>query len=308
VLAIAAQQAELAERFVIPFADDAIVRRILDKSTLYRAAREAGVPIPRTCDTRLLDDAAAMAEVGLPCVLKPAAKRPFYDAIGANLFVVETPAEFSAWRQQGEDFGMLAQELIPATADDYVTVGLAVGPDGQALGSYVGQRLEIAPAGFGTTCLARGIDLPELEAQALAIVQRFGYWGIAEVEFLRDPRSGVFTLLDLNTRPWKWIGLPIAAGVDLPGLLYAAALGRPVAIPERRPDLMWTSLKDYVPLRARGEAMQPGDPIGRERWLQLIAGAPEATAIDAILDRADPEPAYRALQGVFGLYQYSCPC
>ncbi|HEU5430969.1 MAG TPA: hypothetical protein VFU81_04865 [Thermomicrobiales bacterium] len=308
VLAISAHRAELDGRFIAPFADDRIVRRILDKSELYRAAREAGIPIPRTADTRLVADAAAMAEVGLPCVLKPAAKRPFYDAVGANLFVVHTPAEFAARREQGAAFGMLAQELIPATADDYVTVGLTAAPNGHVLGSYVGQRLEIAPAGFGTTCLARGVDLPELEAQAVAIVQQLGYWGIAEVEFLRDPRDGGFKLLDLNTRPWKWIGLPIAAGVDLPGLLYAAALGRPIPTPERRLDLLWTSLKDYVPLRARGEAMQPGDPIGRERWLQLIAGAPDATVVDAILDRDDPEPSYRALQGIFGLHQYSCPC
>jgi D-aspartate ligase len=203
---------------------------------------------------------------------------------------------------------MLAQERIPATADDYVTVGLAVGPDGQVLGSYVGQRLEIAPAGFGTTCLARGVEQPDLEAQAIAVVGRLGYWGIAEVEFVRDPRDGIFKLLDLNTRPWKWIGLPIAAGVDLPGLLYAAALARPTAVPERRSNHLWISLKDYLPLRARGEAMQPGDPVGRARWLELIAGTPEATIVDAILDRADPEPAYRALHGVFGLSQYSCPC
>src|SRR5689334_20778884 len=153
VLAVSAHRAELDDRFIVPFAADDVVRRILDKSALYRAARDADIPIPRTCDTRHVADAEGIADIGLPCVLKPAAKRPFYDAIGANLFVVDTPAEFTSRRRQGDAFGMLAQELIPATADDYVTVGLAAGPDGQVLGSYVGQRLEIAPVGFGTTCL-----------------------------------------------------------------------------------------------------------------------------------------------------------
>ena len=308
VLALSAHRAELEEAFVLPFAGDAVVRRLLDKSVLYPEANAAGVPVPRTLDTRGLDDERVMAEIGLPCVLKPAAKRPFYDAFGTNLFVVETAGKFVRRRREGEAFGMLAQEVLPATGDDYVTVGAVLAPGGRALGTFVGQRLEIYPPGFGTTCLARGIEQPELEAHAVAILRRLGYYGIAEVEFLRDPRDGRFKLLDVNTRPWKWIGLPVAAGVDLPWLAYAEVTGQPSEPVERRSDMIWVSLKDYVPLRARGEAMQRADPLGRERWLRLISGQVGDGITDAILDPADPEPFYRVLQTAFGEGRYSCPC
>jgi D-aspartate ligase len=308
VLALSAHRRDLERAFVFPFAEDAIVRRILDKSELYAAAEAAGIPYPRTVDTRVADEKTALAEIGVPCVLKPAAKRPFYDAFGVNLFTPRTEEEFRRRRKEGERFGMLAQELIPATGNDYVTVGAAIAPGGEALGTFVGQRLEIYPAGFGTTCLARAVSEPELEAHAVEVLRRLGYHGIAEVEFLRDPRDGVFKLLDINTRPWKWVGLPIAAGIDLPWLVYAEATGLPREPSARCEDVFWVSIKDYVPLRARGEAMQDEDPIGRERWLKLISGQVGDGIIDGILDPADPEPFYRVIQATFGQHRYSCPC
>ena len=308
VLALSAHRERLERSFLFPFAEDAVVRGLLDKSVLYRAAAASGVPFPRTLDTREADDDRVLAEIGVPCILKPAAKRPFYDAFEANLFVVEDAEAFATRRREGDAFGMLAQEIVPAAGDGYVTVAAALGRGGRVLGTFVGQRLEIFPPGFGTTCLARGVVEPELEERAVAILRRLGYHGIAEVEFLRDPRDGVFKLLDVNTRPWKWIGLPVAAGVDLPWLAYAEATGEPIAPSERRDDVLWVSVKDYVPLRARGDAMQAVDPLGKERWLDLIAGRVGDGVVDAILDPADPEPFYRALRSVFGEGRYSCPC
>ncbi len=308
VLAISAHREELEQYFVLPFAEDAVIRRILDKSELYAEAARASIPFPRTVDTREAGPEQALAEVGLPCILKPAAKRPFYDEFGENLFRVESAEEFRQRVEQGERYGMLAQEILPATANDYFTVGAALAPDGRVLATYVGQRLEIYPAGFGTTCLAQGVEQPELEAHAVAILQRLGYHGIAEVEFLRDPRDGEFKLLDLNTRPWKWIGLPIAAGVDLPWLVYAATTGEVPGPVERKNEMLWVSLKDYIPLRAQGQAMQSTDFVGRERWLQIISGQLTEGVTAAIFDPADPEPFYRAMQGVFGERRYSCPC
>src|SRR6478609_8970332 len=223
VLAMNAHRERLEQFFLFPFADDATVRRILDKSELYREAAALGVPIPRSLDARETTTEEMLAQIGVPSILKPAAKRPFYDAFGVNLFTPKTEDEF-------------------------------------------GQRLEIYPAGFGTTCLAKAIAEPELEAHAISVLQRLGYYGIAEVEFLRDPRDGEFKLLDINTRPWKWVGLPIASGVELPWLVYATRLGLAIEPAARRDNLVWVSVKDYIPLRARGEAMQPGDPIGKDRW------------------------------------------
>jgi predicted ATP-grasp superfamily ATP-dependent carboligase len=308
VLALNAHREQLEQFFIFPFAGDEIVRDILDKSVLYRAASKLGVPIPKSLDTREHSLETVLAEIGVPSILKPAAKRPFYDAFGINLFTPKTEDEFKRQLSEGGTFGMIAQEIIPATFNDYVTVAVALAPGGRVLGSFAGQRLEIFPAGFGTTCLAKPVDQPELEARAITVLQQLDYHGIAECEFLRDPRTGEFNLLDINTRPWKWIGLPIASGVELPWQIYAEATGQTAKPAIRRNDLVWVSVKDYVPLRASGQAMQPGDPIGKERWLSLISGQLGDGIIDAILDPSDPEPFYRALLNAFGEGQYSCPC
>jgi predicted ATP-grasp superfamily ATP-dependent carboligase len=308
VLALNADRERLERYFIFPFAGDEIVRDILDKSVLYRTAEKLGVPIPRSLDTREHSVETVLAKIGVPSILKPAAKRPFYDAFGANLFTPKSEDELKQRIAEGEAFGMIAQEIIPATPNDYITVAVALAPDGRVLGSFAGQRLEIYPAGFGTTCLAKPVQQPELEARAVSVLQQLRYYGIAECEFLRDPRTGEFNLLDINTRPWKWIGLPIASGVELPWLIYAEATGQSIEAAARRDDLIWVSIKDYIPLRAAGNTMQPGDPIGKERWLALISGRIGEGIIDAIYDPADPEPLHRALLNAFGEGQYSCPC
>jgi hypothetical protein len=54
--------------------------------------------------------------------------------------------------------------------------------------------------------------------------------------------------------------------------------------------------------------MQPLDPIGKERWLQLISGRAGDGVIDGIFDPADPEPFHTAPRSISGEGRYSCPC
>src|SRR5205823_279666 len=77
-----------------------------------------------------------------------------------------------------------------------------------------------------------------------------------EIEFVQDPESGRHLLLDVNTRSWKWIGLPVASGIDLPLLAYRDAVGAPFDAPPQRDGVRWTFLRDYVKLlRARANVM-----------------------------------------------------
>jgi hypothetical protein len=80
---------------------------------------------------------------------------------------------------------------------------------------YVGRKLEQFPPDFGTACLVDSRYVGEIVERGVDILRHFEYQGISEVEFIYDERDRDFKLLDINTRVWKWIGLPIRAGVEL---------------------------------------------------------------------------------------------
>jgi len=72
---------------------------------------------------------------------------------------------------------------------------------------------------------AVSMNIPELESISLKFLRSIGFEGIAEVEFMQDPRDGKFKLLEINPRIWGWHTLAIRSGADLPYILYQDLLG-----------------------------------------------------------------------------------
>ena len=315
VLGLGRHRARLEEYYDIPFADEATVERILDKKSLYAAAGALDIPAPRTWDLAEHDAARLAREVAYPCILKPREQRSFTERFGVKVIEIPDAAEFVDWARRTAGHGMLAQEIVPVTPDGFHSLCAYVAPGGAALGAFVGRKVEQYPAGFGTGCLVESAALPLLVERGARVLRALGYHGIAEVEFLYDPRDGEHKLLDVNTRVWKWIGLPIAAGVDLPWLAYATTIG-PLTVGQRvepvapRPDaLTWVYLKDYMALRRSGGAARADDSLSEAQWLALITGrAREAGVVEAVLDPDDPRPFYQLLQTEMEGSRYFCAC
>ncbi len=313
VLGLGRHRAQLEQYYDVPFAGEEVVTRILDKKTLYEAAHDLGVPIPRTWDLAQHDLAHLARELTYPCILKPREQRSFTDAFGVKVFEVASPDEFVTRARDAAAHGLLAQEIVPVTPDGFHSLCAYVAPGGEPLGLFVGRKLEQYPPGFGTGCLVDADPVPALAERGARVLRALDYHGIAEVEFLYDPRDGEHKLLDVNTRVWKWIGLPIAAGVDLPWLAYATTIGRaPDPVTPRSERHTWVYLKDYMALRKMGGAINGTNGTGgldEEQWLALIAGrAPDAGVVEAVLDPDDPRPFYRLLQTEMEGARYFCAC
>jgi len=60
-----------------------------------------------------------------------------------------------------------------------------------------------------------------------------------------DDEREEFLLLDVNTRPWKWIGMPVAAGANLPMAAYAAVTDAEYESSGVEPT-RWVYLRDYL--------------------------------------------------------------
>lgn len=300
----------------LPFAAGA-TDAVLDKVSLYGTAEDLGVPYPETYllretlpggeggdRLRTATADAAAEELGFPLVAKPARKRAFEEAVGTNVVEVGGADEYAevVAAARDHDIRLMAQERVPVTSGEDRSYVSYAPEAGDPLG-IVGRPQRYPPA-YGTSCLVERVETPAVERRARAVLGATDYYGISEAEFVHDRERDAYVLLDVNTRPWKWIGLPVQAGADLPYAAYADAVGADADRGAAR-DATWVYLPDYLRLAATD-----GDRLAAEEWTRLASGAfetdPGLTA--AVYAPSDPDPIVRLLSTEFGEGEYYCSC
>ena len=311
VVAISRHRERLERYYIFPFSGPEIVEPVLNKTSLYQAAERLGIPIPRTWYLAERHPEEVLPELAWPCVVKPAQQRLYYDAFGEKLRIAHDAGEFLRIVADAPGHELLAQEMIPTGPDTFYSLCSYVGRDGAAAGLFVGRKQAQYPPFSGTACLVDARWAPSVAERGARILAEFGYQGISETEFLFDPRDGEYKLLDLNTRVWKWIGLPIRCGVDLPWLAYADAVGEPV--PQSGPHtdgLQWVHVRDYVNLLRQDPTAAHGHTLSEDALLSLVDGSFEngGPVTDAVLSPSDPLPFVRLLQSELSRSRYYCAC
>jgi D-aspartate ligase len=307
VLAVNRHRAALETYFLIPFSDQTIVEPVLDKAQLYQRAQGLNIPIPRTWYLTSDTIEQVATELPYPCIVKPTEQRSFYDAFQEKAWRIHNPEELLAAVKRAGTHTLVAQEIVGQGLTDFYSVCSYIGHDGEAHGTFVGRKLEQYPPQFGTGCLVAAEQVASIAERGIQILKTFGYRGISEIEFIYDAHDGEHKLLDINTRVWKWIGLPIAAGVDLPWLAYTDSIGKPTHAEKVHDNLVWTYSKDYFTLRLSGLGTETAHYVPEKAWAELVAGHPEHI-VDAVIDADDPAPAARMLQNTLNPRSYFCAC
>ncbi|WP_137287310.1 carboxylate--amine ligase [Halorussus salinisoli] len=314
------------EGVTLPFADRETIDRVLDKESLYTVAERLDVPYPETYriaetdpaetggargpagdDRESVPAAEAAERLGFPLVVKPALKRKFSEAVGTNVIEVGDEAEFEdvVANAAAEGIRVMAQEKVPAVQGEDCSLASYVPETGEAV-TFVGNARVRYPLGYGTSCVVQRADEPDVKRNALSVLDETGYHGISEAEFLYDGDREEYVLIDVNTRPWKWISLPVQAGANLPLAAYADAVGEEYEADEVR-DARWVYLADYLKaLNTDGF----GDVLARNDWLSLVSGDFEASEdlTTGVYRPSDPAPAYQLLSTEFGTQEYYCSC
>ena len=304
----------------LPFAGSETLDDVLNKSALYAICERLGVPYPETY--RLEETAAAATRepdatvgeaadaLGFPLVVKPELKRDFEEAFGTNVIEVADREEFADVVAAASDEGIavMGQKRVEvATGRDH-SLASYVPPSGadDAL-AVVGNAAVRYPLNFGTSCLVETADEPTIEERALAVLDDAGYHGISESEFVYDGAREEFLLLDVNTRPWKWIGMPVAAGANLPMAAYASvtdATYESAGVESTR----WVYLRDYLSLLAGDDAFW--DQLSAADWRRLVSGAfeREGDLTTGVYRPSDPAPAAKLFETEFVDREYYCSC
>lgn len=302
----------------LPFSADRI-DDVLDKESLYGTAEALDIPYPETyrirevvTDGGVVDHAPetvsadeAAERLGFPLVIKPALKREFEAAIGTNVVEVEGKEEYMELVEEArrQDIRIMAQERVSVTAGEDRSYVSYTPPEDEPVG-VVGNPSRY-PMVYGTSCLVTRRETPMVERRARELLTSAGYHGISEAEFVHDGARDEYVLLDVNTRPWKWISLPVETGANLPYAAYSVAVGESYEV-ESIADGTWVYLPDYLALLSEGGT----DRLSQTQWRSLISGAfeTESGLTTGVYSPRDPGPTEQLLRTKFGQREYYCAC
>lgn len=303
----------------LPFPPETI-EPILDKEALYSTAAALDIPIPETYRIEETTTDASQSNgpptrttteitetLDFPMVIKPARKRQFEETIGSNVIEVSTEPELTNLITQCRDEGIriMAQrklDIQPGTDRSYVSY--IPRSDSPPLGC-IGRPTRYPPA-YGTACAVERVQDPLITDRSTSILTETSFHGISETEYIYDATNDEYLLLDINTRPWKWIGLPTQASINLPYAAYQDTLGK--SLPPTEPtNAKWLYLPDYI---QNLHSPPSTDILTKTDWEELLTGSfetnPQLTT--AVYSPTDPGPAYQLLQTLFSTDEYYCAC
>jgi D-aspartate ligase len=129
--------------------------------------------------------------------------------------------------------------------------------------SLTARRLRQYPVEFGSTSTyVATAHLPTVSAAAETFLRSIRHHGLVEIEFKHDHRDGLLKVLDVNPRPWNWLGLAEAAGVDFGAAISCTVSNQPVPKMTARDGVAWISAARDVVAAQRSGLLRPRAILG----------------------------------------------
>jgi D-aspartate ligase len=295
---LAQHRERLSEHYLVTIPRWEVVKFVYDKWLTHRLAKEREIPVPETYNPRNVEDLVSLT-LGFPVVLKPATGKRFMSATKKKAYRANDRQElihlYQSMAEIIDPSEILVQELIPGRAENLFSfVGLF--KQGVAVAGLSARRPRQHPMEFGrASTYVETVNVPELEALATQLLRGIAYSGLAEVEFMYDQRHGRFELIEVNPRIWGWHTIAIRAGLDLPYLAYADAVGKEVAVRPARESVKWVRLVTDVPTAVR-------EILARRLTLRQYLASMSGDTEFAVFSFSDPLPFIGDL--LLGPYNY----
>lgn len=197
---------EFPSDLVIPYESADKLLALANKAVSTEMAREAGVAVPKVYSSA---DMVKRYPVVLKTVIGNSAKGVFFPKTKDELLRLMDA-------HKGEE--MLLEEWIGGT--DYSVD--CVRWDGFCKTS-VYHALVTKTDGGGTTTQREMVDMPRLEAEAMKLLEAVDFHGVCGLDFRYNPETGRVAYIETNARFTGGLATPVAAGFDMPWVLYCLA-------------------------------------------------------------------------------------
>jgi D-aspartate ligase len=301
VFSLSRNKERLSKYYRLVTDDWETIQKIYDKSSLLEIAQESGVPIPETIYFTTADEVKAH-NITYPVLTKGREGLNFYKSLGRKAFLAHSENELREQLTLIESKVPLketfTQELIPSDGNNKTISFTAFCIKGEIKTHWTGLKLREHPIQFGTATCAKSVWIPEVLHQSELLLRKLQYTGVCEVEYLLDPRTGTFKLIEINARTWLWVGLAKACGVDYAALLYYYAQGSDVNYPkEYKKDVYWFNpVTDFIYGLI---GMLKGVYQIRTLWSFLF----EKNKVNALFVKGDRKPGFIYLRNLFLFYK-----
>ncbi len=300
LLAILPVRARLSPA-IVPFPDAAAFSAVTDKERLLTEASRLGIAIPSQEIIRDIDGVGSIDASGLryPIVIKPA--RSVGERAGVRArFTVAYAADAAELQRR---LRALAPAAFPVLLQQRV-VGTGTGIfmllwNGKLKAQFAHERLCEKPPSGGESVYRESVAIDEeLRDRSLALLERFGWCGVAMVEYKRDSATGQPYLMEVNGRFWGSLQLAIDAGVDFPRLLVDCVLGDDdQQMPSYRLGVRsrwWWGQVDHLISRVRrtasGNSLPPNTRTVGRAFSDLVLGPLRRADYEEVLRWSDPGP------------------
>lgn len=301
----------LEKAYILPFASNSVMDAALNKDKLVDIAAECGIPFPGNFTLRGPEDVPALRDkLSFPAIAKPIyasqwRKKGIWEAVGSQKVVrLGSFPELEAFYAKVSPFEktMIVQEWIPGGDSNLVIFGSYCGRESEVKAWFTGRKRVQYPPESGTGVVVESHPAPEIVEPCRALLRKIGFFGISEIEFKRDDRTGRHYLIEINPRHWDQHRLGTALGVNLTVALYRDLTGMQ-ALPMSASEgpVRWIAEKDYMLEFARGALK--GGHYPPKLLLSLLGG----NRTYPIMDAGDPMPTLYLLKeivqdGIKGLF------
>jgi len=266
----------LRDHYILSVPPLDVTDTLVNKRKFYRLLESLSVSYPVT---HYPDGPTARqtiaAKMTYPFLLKPTYSHLFREAFRVKNRPIFGSGDWDAAAAGLVDANVevMVQEIVPG--DQIYMCALCM--DGRsapiAICGYDKVRQYVPDFGNGSLCRSHWRAGPI--ATAVEVLRAIGYRGIAEAEFKKDPRDGVYKLLEINARTTTQSALAAACGTNLEYLAYLDAIGAPTGeSPSPTEGVVWIDEfrdpRSWIPAWAAGR-LGLGDVLRSMRGKRIYA-------------------------------------
>jgi predicted ATP-grasp superfamily ATP-dependent carboligase len=240
---------KLQEWFKIIVPPWEIVKKFYYKQNAYKIAEKISIPIPKMYTNNI--EKLLKEELIFPIVLKPTYREKYYPKTKKKAIRVDNKeqliTEYKNMNSIIDSSEIIVQEMIEGGTKNLFSYATFFTGE-QSIGGMTAVRTRQHPMDFGqASTYAESVHIPELYEMGNRILKEMGYFGVAEVEFMKDDKENVYKFIEVNGRFWGWHTLAMEAGINFPFILFNYMLGKDISVPEARIGVKWVRLLTDVP-------------------------------------------------------------
>lgn len=205
---------ELNKKGIKLFLPDKQGLKMRDKTMLKETLNESDVLLP---ETYIIQDSTAIAQIAEKIGFPMYVKGIFYEAYFAR--TLQEAIGYFYYLAGKWGIPIILQQSI--SGEEINTC--AFSRNGKIISHVVMKKMYVTDKGKAWAGVT--IKNPDVSKMSEKILQKIGWNGGCELEYIMENKTGKIYLLEINPRFPAWVYLTTAAGLNLPDMLLRASLG-----------------------------------------------------------------------------------